>query len=106
MRSIELGNSIFQDGGSRIQINGFFTQVRIRVHRIHRNARRETLVDLQLKRVVSVAAVVLLNPQIRELRIREQRLRARYRGRGVECTATGHKVPEWIRNRRREESVR
>src|SRR5262249_15222231 len=79
MWSIKLRNAIFENSVGRIQITNLFTKIRIGVSGIHRHAGCEALVDLQLKRVVTIAAVVLLSPEINELWKSKQRLSARYR---------------------------
>ena len=106
MRSIKLRDAIFEHRVARIQISDLFAKIRIGVSRSQRHVSRETLVDLQLKRVVTIRAVVFLNPQIGELRKREQRLRARDRRRSIKRTAAGNEIAERVRNRRRQESVR
>src|SRR5215208_2100173 len=40
-----------------------------------------------------------------ELRVRQQRLTARYRARRIERTAARNQIPEWVRNSTRQESV-
>src|SRR6185503_9825562 len=106
MRSIKLRDAIFENGVRRIEIAHLLTQIRIRVSRIHRNAGCETFVDLKLKRVVTVAAVVLLYPEIGELWKRQQRLCPRDRRRSIKRTATRNEIPERIWNRRAQESIR
>src|SRR5437879_9550379 len=60
---------------------------------------------MKLQSIVSVRAVVLLNPQVRELWERQQRLCPRDRGRAVEGTGGRQQSPEWIGNRRRKQSI-